>query len=110
MWRHGNVNVNGQVLATSWKVVDGAVKAIDLPKGSAPDLDIRIDGQQYVRENMGAEEYPDRITVPLISRAEMDRRIKVIEDEKAKALADFEGRPWPPEAQTENAIGKSRKG
>lgn len=116
MWRHGNVNVNGEVVPTSWRVVDGVVVAIDLPKDMAVTADVRIDGGDYVIENMSREEFPDRVTVPLITRAEMDRRLAAIEEQKAKALAEFEGRQWPPSAVTEAAgnvevkSGKSSKG
>ncbi len=116
MWRHGKVNVNGGLVDTSWKVVDSAVVAINLPKSPAPDVDaaIFIDGAEHVRENIMIEEFPDHVTVPLITRAEMDRRIKEAEDARAKAKAEYEGRPWPPmaddSAKTEAAVGKPRKG
>lgn len=113
MWRHGNVNVNGDIVGTSWKVIGGHVVAIDLPKATAPDVDIMIDGQRYAIEHLGRQELSDRVTVPLITRDEMDRRTAESEAERAKARAEFEGRPWPPvavEAKTEVASGKPGEG
>jgi len=96
MWRHGKVNVNGDLLETSWKTADGVVTHINLPGGSAPDVDINIDGTRYVRENLMAEHLADGMTVPLITREEMERRLKADADAIAKARADYEGKPWPP--------------
>lgn len=98
MWRHGKVNLNGSLLETSWKVAGGAVVAIDIPRGQTAGTgdDFIIDGVHYVRENLGGEDFGDRMTVPLITRTEMERRLTEIEDAKAKAKAEFEGKPWPP--------------
>ena len=110
MWRHGKVNVNGELIETSWKTANGAVTAIDLPRATKPDARIMIDGVTYVRENLRSEDHGDRITIPLITTAEMDRRIAEIEDAKAKALAEFEGRPWPPVKADAKPSGKAKPG
>jgi hypothetical protein len=96
MWRHGKVNVNGDLVDTSWKTSDGVVTHINLAADAAPDVDINIDGTRYVRENLMAEQLADGITVPLITRDEMERRVKADADARAKARADYEGKPWPP--------------
>lgn len=112
MWRHGKVNLNGSLLETSWRVGDGVVTAIDIPRGmtAGDGDDFIIDGTHYVRENRGGEDFGDRRTVPLITRAEMERRLAEIEEAKAKAKAEFEGKPWPPVTAETKTAAKAKSG
>lgn len=91
--------LNGVPHETSWRTRDGVVTGVDVPPGTALDAAIVIDNAEYVIENMKREDFGDRVTVPLISRAEMDVRLKETADALAKAKADFEGKPWPPVAE-----------
>lgn len=96
MWSYGNVNVNGAMVETAWDVHDGEVKRIDLPANTGMDAKIIIDGVTYIIRDMSREAHPDRTTYPLITQAAMDAIIAEQEWAKAKAKADFEGKPWPP--------------
>lgn len=96
MWIHGQITRNGEIENTSWRVHDGLATHVDLRGSYAMDDAITIDDGSYVIESMAFEDYGDRKTVPLVPKAEMDRRIAEADDAKAKAMADFKGEPWPP--------------
>ena len=96
MWNYGHVNVNGELVETAWDVHSGKATRVDLPPATAMDAKIIIDDVTYIIRDMSRETHADRVTVPLITQAEMDAIIAEQEWAKAKAKADFEGKPWPP--------------
>jgi len=108
MWHYGNVNVNGALVETAWDTNDGAVTRVDLPASTAMDARIIINDVTYIIRDMRREAHPDRVTFPLITQAEMDAIIAEQEWAKAKAKADFEGKPWPP-VDEPAASGKTSK-
>lgn len=109
-WKHGELTINGATVSTSWRAnADGLATHVDVPRGTAADAKIGIDGTDYVIELLTREELPDRNTVPVITVAEMDRRKAALAEEAAKARADFEGVAVP-EDKPEKASAKPRKG
>lgn len=107
-WHHGTITLNGATVETSWRTRNGVVTGVDVPPGTGLDAVIVIDGVEYAVENMKREDFGDRVTVPLITRAEMDARLKATADALAKAQADFEGKPWPPVTEPVEPEGEPR--
>lgn len=95
MWNYGMIILNGEIHETAWKLIGGAVAYVDLPPGTDMTAAIEIEGTAYVIASMSREDFGDRITVPLMTRAAMDAIAAAQVEAAAKAKADFEGTPWP---------------
>lgn len=101
-WHQGVIEVGGTPLETSWKTIGGVVVAADIYPPVDMDAPVVIDGQTYVIENLMHEKHQDgRMTVPLITAAEMEARLAAEAGVKARDLALFEGKPWPAVAEPE---------